>query len=115
MGVVPLSSGGSELAAVLRAATEGMGPQSILNDFCLCGHVTIESDATAAIGMVHRLELGKVRHLAVGDLWVQHHVRSGKIRVFPKMSGLENPSDDKPSILGQIHCNCVPVVDDGKS
>ena len=43
--------------------------------FCLCGHVAIESDATAAIGMVHRLRLGKVQHLAVGDLWVQHHVR----------------------------------------
>ena len=45
------------------------------SDLCLCGHVAIESDATAAIGMVHRLKLGKVQHLAVGDLWVQHHVR----------------------------------------
>ena len=72
-GVLTLSSGESELAAVVRAATE----RSILNDFCLCGHVAIKSDATAAIGMVHRLGSGKVRHLAVGDLWVQHHVRSG--------------------------------------
>ena len=65
MAVLALRSGESELAAVVRAATEGMGLQSILNDFCLCGHVAIKSDATA--------------HLAVGDLWVQH--RSGKIRV----------------------------------
>ena len=77
-GVLALSSGESELAAVVRSATEGMGLQSILNEFGLCGHVAIKSDATAAIGMVHRLGLGKVRHLAVGDLWVQHHVRSGK-------------------------------------
>ena len=58
---VALSSGESELAAVVRAATEGMGLQSILNDFCLCGHAAIKSDATAAIGMVHWLGLGKVR------------------------------------------------------
>ena len=41
MGVLALSSGESELAAVVRAATEGMGLQSILKDLCLCGHVAI--------------------------------------------------------------------------
>ena len=83
MGVLALSSSESELAAVVRAATEGLGLQSILSDFDLCGHAASKSDATAAIGMVHRLGLGRVRHLAV----VQRHVRSGKIRVS-KMSGL---------------------------
>ena len=64
---------------------------------------------------------GKVRHLAVGDLWVQHHVRSGKIRVA-KMSGLENPSDAQTKFLGPgpllrhtKTSNWVPVVDDDKS
>ena len=66
MGVLALSSGEFQLAAAVRAATEGMGLQSILNDFCLCGHVAIKSDAAAAIGMVCRLGLGQVRHLAVG-------------------------------------------------
>ena len=99
MGILALSSGESEVAAVVRAATEGMELQSILNDFCLCGHVAIRSDATAAIRMVHRLGLGKVRHLAVGDLWVQHHVRSGKIRVS-KMSGLEKKSVAQTKYLG---------------
>ena len=37
MGVLALSSGESELAAVVRAATEGLGLQSILIDFDLCG------------------------------------------------------------------------------
>ena len=121
MGVLALSSGESELAAVVRAATEGMGLQSILNDFRLRGHVAIKSDAIAAIGMVHRLGLGKVRHLAVGDLSVQHHVRSGKIRVS-KMSGLENPSAAQTKYIGPEpllrHTKrvlWVPVVDDGKS
>ena len=63
MGVLALSSGESELAAVVRAvvrtATEGLGLQSIQSDFGLFGHVAIKSDATVAIGMVHRLGLGK--------------------------------------------------------
>ena len=78
---------------------EVWGLQSVLNDFCLRGHVAIRSDATAAIGMVHRLGSGNVRHFTVGDLWVQHHARSGNIRVS-KMSGLENPSDAQTKCLG---------------
>ena len=50
-----LSSGESELAAVVRAATEGTGLQPIVTDFCLVGHVAVKSGAIAAIGVVHRL------------------------------------------------------------
>ena len=121
MGILAPSSGESELAAVVRAATEGLGLQSVLGDFDSCGHVAVKSDATAAIGMVHRLRLGKVRHLAVGDLWSQHHVRSGKIRVS-KMSGLESPSDPQTKYLGpeplQRHtkaCNWVLVDGEKKN
>ena len=71
--------------------------------------------------MVHRLGLGKVRHLVVGDLWVPHHARSVKIRVS-QMSGLDNPSDAQTKYLGPEPflrhtkaCKLVPVVDDGKS
>ena len=60
--------------------------------------MAIKPDATAAIGMVHQLGSGEVQHLAVGDLWVQHHVRSGKIRVS-KMSGVEIPSDAQTKYL----------------
>ena len=105
VGVLALSSGESELAAVVRAATEGMGLHSILNDFCLCGHVAIKSDATAAIWMVHRPGLGKVRHLVVGDLRVQHHARSGKFE-FPKCQVWRIRAMHKPSILGRNHCLC---------
>ena len=72
------------------------------------------SDATAAFGMV-RLGLGRVQHLAVEDLWVQHRVRSGKIRVS-QMAGLENLSDAHTKYLGLepfLHhtkaCNSVLV------
>ena len=118
MGVLALSSGEPEPAAVVRAATEGLGLQSILSDFDLCGHVAIKSDATDAIGTVHRLGWATVRHLAVGDVWIQHRVCSGKIRVS-KMSGMENPSDAQTKYLGPeplLHrtkaCNWV-LVDAG--
>ena len=39
IGILPLRSGESELAAVVRAPTEGMGLQSTLGDFSLRGHV----------------------------------------------------------------------------
>ena len=67
MGVLALNSGESELAAVVRAATEGLGLQSILSDFDLCGHVAIKSDTTGP-------GFGKVRHLAVGVLSIHHHI-----------------------------------------
>ena len=50
------------------------------------------SDATAAIGMVKRLGLGRVRHLAVADLWIQQRLRKGDFFVH-KVPGKENPSD----------------------
>ena len=59
IGFLALSSGESELAAVVRSATEGMGLRSILSDFNVCGRVALKSDATAAVGMVHPLGLEK--------------------------------------------------------
>ena len=54
--------------------------------------IEIKSDATAAIGMCRRLGLGKVRHLATADLWVQQRVRIGDLRLL-KLPGVDNPSD----------------------
>ena len=33
--------------------------------------ITVHSDATAAIGIARRKNLGKIRHLDVTDLWIQ--------------------------------------------
>ena len=42
IGVLVFSGGESKLAPVFRVATEGLGLQSILSDFELCGHVAIK-------------------------------------------------------------------------
>ena len=52
----------------------------------------LHSDATAAIGICKRQGLGRVRHLATADLWVQQKVRGRELKLF-KLPGKDNPSD----------------------
>ena len=87
-----LSSGESELAAVVKACGEGLGAQSTLLDFGVKANLVVRSDATAAIGMCKREGLGRVRHLATGDLWVQQLVRRRGV-VLEKWPTECNPAD----------------------
>ena len=90
--VLALSSGEAELAAVVRASTEGIGMQSLMGDIGMEAGLEVKSDATAAIGVVSRQGLGRVRHLAVADLWVQQKALLGEV-VYTKVKGLLNPAD----------------------
>ena len=92
ISVLALSSGEAELISVVRASTEALGLQALYLDLGREVKLHILSDATAAIGMVGRLGIGRVRHLAVSDLWVQSKARSGVI-LFSKVDGKSNPSD----------------------
>ena len=90
--ILALSTGEAELASVVRVAAEALGLRSLLSDFGVIVKLRIESDATAAIGMVKRQGLGKVRHLSTADLWIQQRVAAGDI-VCSKVPGVDNPSD----------------------
>ena len=50
------------------------------------------TDASAAIGICRRAGIGRVRHLAVAQLWVQEQLRMGTVRLF-KVKGEENVAD----------------------
>ena len=54
--------------------------------------LVVKSDAVAAIGMVKRQGLGRIRHLAVADLWIQQKAKSGEVH-FKKLDGTKNVSD----------------------
>merc|ERR1712026_278619 len=54
--------------------------------------LVIKSDAVAAIGIVKRQGLGRVRHLAVADLWVQQRSKCGQV-CYQKLEGKRNTSD----------------------
>ena len=53
---------------------------------------SLRSDATAAIGIVDREGLGRVRHLAAADLWIQQRVRRSEMAVS-KLPGRDNLVD----------------------
>ena len=54
--------------------------------------LTVLTDATAAIGICRRRGLGKIRHLAVADLWIQDRVKA-KDFALCKVAGREDPAD----------------------
>ena len=89
---VALSSGEAELTGICKGASIGMGLQSVAKDLGLHWELCIHSDATAAIGICNRKGLGKIRHLAVADLWIQDKVRAKDLQLR-KVLGADNPAD----------------------
>jgi hypothetical protein len=89
---ITLSSGEAELGAVVRGFSEALGIQSVARDLGVELEPEVHADSSAAIGICHRCGIGKVRHLAVAQLWVQDLVRSKACRLY-KVLGTENPAD----------------------
>ena len=73
---IALSTAEAELGGVVTGAGEGMGMRSMGMDLGLEENLTVHTDASATIGICHRTGLGKLRHVAVGQLWVQEKVRA---------------------------------------
>ena len=80
------------MAAIVRSTSEGLGLQSMMEEFGIEVDLVVKSDAVAAIGIVKRQGLGRVRHLAVADLWVQQKAKSGEV-AYQKLEGKKNTSD----------------------
>ena len=72
--------------------SQGLGLQAIAHDLGMDFSLRLKTDATAAMGMCRRLGVGKIRHLDAALLWVQEHVRSGKVEL-EKVPGQENCAD----------------------
>ena len=53
---------------------------------------TVHVDSTAAIGVVSRRGCGKLRHVRIGDLWIQERVEEGELGI-EKVHGEWNPAD----------------------
>ena len=65
---------------------------AVMKEFDIECDLTVKSDAVAAIGIVKRQGLGRVRHLAVADLWVQQRAKGGEVS-YMKLDGKRNTSD----------------------
>ena len=89
---VTLSSGEAELAGVVKGTSEVLGLQSVAADMGIKLVAHVRADSSAALGICQRSGIGKVRHLAVAQLWVQEKVKNREI-LLHKVVGTENPAD----------------------
>ena len=90
--IVALSSAEAELTGLCKGGSHGLGLQSLCKDLGLHVSLRLHSDSTAAIGVCRRRGLGRIRHLAVADLWLQDKVRNNELSVH-KVAGKDNPAD----------------------
>ena len=65
---------------------------SIMKEFNIEAKLRVKGDAVAAIGIVRRQGLGRIRHLAVADLWIQQRSKDGSVS-YEKLDGSKNTSD----------------------
>lgn len=72
--VVARSSGEAELYAAVRGASEGLGLRSMAQDLGWRWSVRVLTDSSACRGTCGS-GLGRLKHLAVEDLWIQDAVK----------------------------------------
>jgi hypothetical protein len=102
--VIALSSAEAELYAMVKGAAQTVGMMTMAVDFGLKLNGKVDSDASAAIAIVHRHGLGKLRHINVQYLWLQDKVRLKEL-IVGKVAGLENPADLMTKHLSEEHCH----------
>ena len=109
---VALSSGEAELYGIVKGSSEGIGYQSLLRDLGIEASVEVKADASAALGIVNRIGLGKVRHLHTNWLWVQEKAKTKEVN-YDKVPGSANPADiltkAVESELMERHCQTTQV------
>ena len=69
-------------------------------DLGIITRVEILIDSSAAVGVISRSGLGKLRHIEVQDLWLQEAVKAGRLAIF-KIKGEHNDSDLGTNPLGR--------------
>ena len=89
---IATSSAESELLASVKGAAESLGIVSLAADMGIELKVRLHMDAAAALGILERRGVGKVRHLDVGTLWLQEK-QLRKVIEMNKVAGLLNPGD----------------------
>ena len=88
-----LSSGEAEYYAMVKAASVTIGIRSMLMDLGVQeGKIVLKTDASAALGIAHRLGIGKIRHIEVNQLWLQEKVYAGEV-IVEKVKTDENLAD----------------------
>ena len=90
--VLALSSAEAETYGMVACSAEVLGIQSCAKDLGMDYMGVIYADASAALGIVMRRGIGKVRHIRTQSLWLQE-AHATKRLGFEKIDGSRNPSD----------------------
>ncbi len=67
---VALGSAESELTGAVRGGVASLSIHSLFGDFGIEAWLCLHMDASAALGVLHRRGLGKIRHVDVGTRWL---------------------------------------------
>ena len=97
--LVALSSAEAELYGIVRASAELLGCRSMARDMGFHLGARVYADASAALGIVHRQGIGKLRHVDTHSLWLQQAARQKTIE-YEKIAGELNPADMATKHLG---------------
>ena len=90
--VIPLSSAEAELYGIIKTSSETLGIISILKDWNQTYKADIVADVSAALGIIGRSGLGKLRHIDTSYLWLQQESIKNKVKMN-KVLGTQNPAD----------------------
>ena len=85
-------SGEAEYVGSDKRGSIAIGIQAMARDFGDDLKIRLRADSSAAKGICGRIGLGKIRHLDVALLWLQHHVNDKRIQLL-KVSGSDNLAD----------------------
>ena len=97
---VALFSAEADPCATVKASSETHGVKSRLQDFghMVSGHVL--GDASAALGIIKRQGLGRLRHVDASYLWVQQ-APAERTLAFEKVGGKDDPADGQTKYVSR--------------
>ena len=89
---VALSSGESELTALVKASAETLGVIAMSREMGELLPGAILTDSAAAKGTVQRSGCGRLKHVATQSLWIQEKASRGELQ-YIKVARNENYAD----------------------
>ena len=89
---IALSSAEAELYSLVKGAAQTLGMMALARDLGVSLQATVNTDASAALGIIQRQGLGKLRHVSTQFLWVQEKVQRNEFDIA-KVPGQDNPAD----------------------
>ena len=116
---VTLSSAEAELGALVKTTSEAIGIIQMAEGLGRDITTEVFVDSSAALAVVNRKGCGKLRHVRVGQLWVQQLAEDEEI-AFRKVMGDDNPADLSTKYLTRIRMDkliqLIYLIDkDGKA